>query len=113
MIKTSVALALTALIAVVIAFGTLSPPGEGSGLPFTDKQLHFAAFAALVFPLGCVRPSWIIWLVPLAIAYGGMIEVIQPFVGRSGDWDDLLADAAGSVTGVVPGLLIQRYRRAD
>lgn len=110
--KTSVALALTALIAVIIGYGTLSPPGEGSGLPFTDKQLHFAAFAALVFPLGWVRPQWFLWLVPLAIAYGAAIEVTQPSVGRSGDWVDLLADALGSVVGVVPGLLNRRYRTA-
>ncbi|WP_371226033.1 VanZ family protein [Roseovarius sp. 2305UL8-3] len=103
---------LTLLISVIIAYGTLTPPGEGSGLPFTDKQLHFAAFAMLVLPLSWVRPGWILWLVPLAITYGAVIELIQPFVGRSGDWDDLLADALGSLTGSVPSLLKGRYRQA-
>ncbi len=112
MTKTLIAFALTALIAVVIAYGTLSPPGEGSPLPFTDKQLHFAAFAALVLPLSWVRPGWILWLVPLTIACGGAIELIQPFVGRSGDWNDLLADALASLLGIVPGLLRQRYLTA-
>jgi len=107
-IKTPVALALTALIALVIAYGTLSPPGEGSGLPFTDKQLHFAAFAVLVLPLNWVRPGWWASMAVTALLYGGAIELLQPMVGRTAEWGDLLADGLGIITGLIPGLIRAR-----
>lgn len=108
--RISLAAALTLLTAAVIALGTLSPPGQGGAMPLTDKQLHFLAFAALALPLGWVRPRWVLWLVPVALAYGGLIELVQPSVGRSADWGDLLADGLGIVAGVLPGQIRRRLR---
>ena len=103
--------ALTCAIAVAIGWGTLSPPGSGTPLPLTDKQLHFLAFAALALPLGWVRPRWALWLIPVALAFGAAIELIQPFVGRSGEWGDLMADGLGILAGVLPGQLRHRMLR--
>lgn len=106
------ALSVTLVVALVIGWGTLSPPGgTSSPLPFTDKQLHFMAFALLAMPLGWVRPAWVLWLVPLSLGYGAMIELIQPSVGRSAEWGDLLADGLGILVGVLPGQL-RRWIRA-
>lgn len=110
-LKTTLALVLTGAVAAVIGWGTLSPPGPGTPLPLTDKQLHFLAFAALALPLGWVRPRWVLWLIPTALAYGAMIELIQPSVGRTGDWGDLLADGLGILVGVIPGQLRHRMYR--
>jgi len=106
--KTTPAVLLTLVVACVIALGTLSPPGDGAPLPVSDKLLHAIAFALLVLPLGWVRPGWWAALAIAALGYGGMIELLQPIVSRSGEWADLLADAVGIAIGLVPGQLRAR-----
>ncbi|MRU14882.1 VanZ family protein [Roseovarius sp. A21] len=91
-----IALFLTLLIGAVIGWFTLTPPGEaGAPLPLTDKQLHALAFGLMVLPVALTRPRALYWIAPLALLYGAVIEVIQPSVGRSGEWADLLADGLG------------------
>ncbi len=107
------ALVLTAAIALMIGWGTLTPPGAaGPALPLSDKQLHALGFGLLVLPLSLVRPATIRWLAPLALAYGGAIELIQPAVGRSAEWADFLADGIGIALGVTPGLIRARLAQA-
>lgn len=104
--RLGVAFALTALAATLVAYGTLSPPGSSEpALPFTDKQIHALAFAALVLPLGWVRPARALRIAAVAVAFGCVIEVIQPAFGRTGEWGDLVADAAGCLIGLLPGQL--------
>lgn len=111
------AAALTGLCALAIAYGTLTPvPELPVDPPGSDKLHHFVAFGALVFPLVLVRPRTGWWLVPLAAAYGGAIELIQPHVGRHGEWADALANTAGAVIGAGLGvalhpLLRRRWRQ--
>jgi len=104
---------LTLFFAVTIGIGTLTPMDAPSPSHFpSDKLLHALAFAALVLPLTWVNPWHAVWLVPFALIYGGMIELIQPHVDRSAEWADLLADAIGIATGLLPGLLRARRRFA-
>jgi VanZ family protein len=100
----------TAILAVVIAVLTLVPR-EISGAQGSDKAYHFIAFAALAFPLAFAgqRPVSLIFLA--AVAYGGMIEVLQPLTGRTADSADLFADALGALFGVVLGLYLGRVFR--
>ena len=109
----TLAFGMTLLAALIIATGTLSPPGQG-GMPllFTDKQLHFIAFALLALPLGWARPAWAFLLVPVALSYGAMIEMIQPAIGRSAELGDLVADALGIAFGVLPGKLRHRIKQS-
>lgn len=108
-----IAAILTLVIALGIGWGTLSPPNDaGMPLPLTDKQIHALAFFLLVLPLSLARPAAILWLAPAALAFGGAIELIQPAVGRSAEWGDLLADGIGIVLGIVPGLIRARLGRA-
>jgi hypothetical protein len=104
---------LTLALALTIAWGTLSPPGDaGIPWPLSDKQIHALAFCLLVLPLSLTRPASIHWLAPCALAYGAAIELIQPFVGRSAEWGDLLADGIGIAVGIMPGLIRARLGRA-
>lgn len=93
-------LILGALVSAVIAYSTLMPVVRplppASGL---DKIAHFIGFALLIFPVIVTDTRRWFWAVPLAVAYGGLIEVIQPFVGRSGDWLDWGADISGVLAG--------------
>lgn len=102
----------TVLVAIAISYGTLMPPGGGGGLflGLTDKQLHGLAFALLVLPMTWANPRNAIWLVPMALVFGGLIEMIQPIVGRGAEWADFWADAAGVCLGVGAGYMLSAKR---
>lgn len=79
-------------------------------LPTSDKQLHFIAYALL----GCALPWWsaanrrtswrrLMRLYVLVLVYAACDELLQIPVGRSAEWGDWLADAAGSLVGVAIG----------
>ena len=107
--RVAVASAATFALALIIAVLTLGPMPAGGGPAGSDKVYHILAFAALAFPLPLVRPRLTIWVALGVIAYGGAIEVIQPFVGRQAEWADLLADGIGAVVGAVTGYALSRY----
>ncbi|MBT3473713.1 MAG: hypothetical protein HOL17_06435 [Gammaproteobacteria bacterium] len=50
------------------------------------------------------------WLLIVAgiVLYGEMIELIQPFVNRYGEWMDFFANTAGVATGVLLGRLVRK-----
>jgi len=96
---------VTIVLAVLIAVLTLAPMPAG-GPAGSDKLYHILAFACLALPLPLVRPRLTIWVVFGVIAYGGAIEVIQPFFGRQAEWADLVADGIGAVVGAAAGYLL-------
>jgi VanZ family protein len=88
-----------------------------------DIVLHFAAYLILGF-LGVqsliirritVRNFILIIIILSAalVAYGGLIEVMQQYTGRNTNLSDLAADFAGSLTGIVSGLLFRWLLRTD
>jgi VanZ family protein len=104
---------------VLLVVGTHWPqdllPGKGRLAP-SDKSLHFFAYAILAGLLAIVlterrdppriadQAIWPVWawsLVALAIAvaFGLVDEVTQPWTGRDLNWSDWLADAAGATAG--------------
>ena len=102
-------LAATLALAALIGFLTLTPI-QNPGVPGTDKSHHLIGFAALALPLSFSRPRLAPWVVLAAIAYGGAIEIIQPYVGRSGEVLDLAADAMGAVLGGAAGVGLRWLR---
>tara|TARA_B100000315_G_scaffold45852_2_gene40654 strand:+ start:1785 stop:1982 length:198 start_codon:yes stop_codon:yes gene_type:complete len=52
------------------------------------------------------RPRAAILVFPLSVLYGGLIEIIQPYVNRLAEWEDFFADTAGAITGTTIGLAI-------
>lgn len=100
----TIAKIITGFFVVAILVGALFPvsqlPVVGSG----DKAAHLIAFALLALPLNLAgHPRWLL-LNTGFVLFGGVIEFIQPFVGRHGEWLDLGAD----MTGVLVGLLLAR-----
>jgi len=96
---------LTLALGLIIAFLTLTPI-SGPNVPGSDKLYHTLACAALAFPLPFARSKLMIPVIVFVILYGGMIELIQPHVGRSGEWKDLFADAAGAILGAGLGAFL-------
>ncbi|WP_395663074.1 VanZ family protein [Aestuariivirga sp.] len=101
----TLALLVTLVLTLVIGHLTLSPNLD-SGVPGSDKAHHFLAFFALVLPVSFARPRLAMWITLAAVAYGGAIELIQPYVGRDRDFMDFLADSAGAVSGMIAGLAL-------
>ena len=91
------AISLTCALAVVIGILALVPLSVPQGVPGTDKTHHVIAFAALVLPVSVLSPRSLVWLLPCVIAYGGLIEIIQPYTGRFGEWKDFRADLIGAI----------------
>ena len=106
--------ALTALLALVIALLTLAPQAPGpEGIPGLDKLAHFVAFAALAAPLAWRYPHLWRAVALAALAYGGLIEIVQPLTGRTAEWADLLADGAGAFAGAFAASLSGKEGLAD
>lgn len=105
------AIFLTIALGAVIAVLTLMPPIEMEGPVGSDKLHHFTAFVALTLPLAIVRPRWSVLLFVAFSAYGAAIEILQPYMGRSRELADLIADMAGVGFGIVLALLLRRLHR--
>lgn len=102
----NIAIYLTLIFGIAIAWGTLMPLKELPSVPGTDKLQHFVAFGVFVLPVSLLLPArtWLIFVI--AVLYGGLIEIIQPHVNRYGELGDFWADAGGAVIGVVISRII-------
>ena len=106
--KDFLASAATLVIMIAISFGTLVPAPQLPELPGNDKAIHLVAFALLTLPLS-LRPWVKGWVLGFAFfAFGAAIEIIQPFVNRSGEWLDLAADGLGIALGLAIGLVARK-----
>ena len=93
---------LTLAIASLILFLSLKPLNEvDTKLLVSDKLLHLFAYCLMVLPVSLERmfPHFSVFL--FALAYGGCIELIQPFTGRQADIMDFFANAAGIILGIL------------
>lgn len=102
------ALLITALLAFVIAYMTLTPIQMRDGVLGNDKLYHLVAFGALALPVATLFAPAMVWVIPLCLAYGGAIELIQPSVGRSAEFADFIADTAGVFVGAALGYFVLR-----
>ncbi len=96
-----ICLIVLTLTVAVLVFGPFG--GDEEKLGFTDKEAHALAFYSLCTLGLLAMPRLRKWDVMLAcLAFGGAIEVIQPFVGRDGNLPDWLADSFGVMLAIVP-----------
>jgi len=52
----------------------------------------------------------LIWMIPAALVFGAAIELVQPFVGRSAELVDFVADIVGVACGLALGLILRMQR---
>lgn len=105
-LKQRAGLAMTLAIALCIAvLGFIPMPATGPVMA-NDKLIHFLGFAILVLPVAAVHPRHVPWIFIAAVTYGGAIELLQPFTGRTRSWGDLVADGAGAALGCALGRVV-------
>ena len=101
---------------VVLTYLSLAPLTELPLEHANDKLLHVIAYAALAF-FGLLRRRTITVAIGLMLAmimYGGLIEMVQPYVNRYGEIGDFIANSIGAVLGalIAWGLLKLKFIRA-
>jgi VanZ family protein len=92
------------ILAAFIAFVCLLPGKDLPDIHLWDKLEHGVAFAALALWFGCVVVRRdILWLGIGLVVFGGLIEILQGWMGlgRDADVRDLLADALGITLGLL------------
>ncbi|QOL27322.1 VanZ family protein [Thalassotalea sp. LPB0316] len=93
--------ALTLLIMALIAVASLYPAEHLPRVPGTDKTHHFIAYGLLALPVGLARPTKFWLYITILVTFGGLIELLQPFVNRYGEWLDVAANCAGILVGLL------------
>ena len=97
---------ISALIAVLIGTLSLSPLQTLPEVPGTDKLHHLIAYLALALPTSLARVKSIKMLAPLYVMYGGIIELIQPYVNRYGEILDFGMNTVGIVIASIIGIAV-------
>ena len=91
---------LTLVNLTLVTLLSLWPLDQLPEFPGSDKSHHLIAWAAVVLPLALRRPqSWRLMVFGLA-AWGGLIELLQPYVNRYSEWADVAANLAGMGIGL-------------
>ena len=74
-----------------------------------DKIIHIILFFVLVLPALSYAPRSWVWVVPLAIVFGIVIEIIQPYFGRGRELGDVIANAIGALAAVPVSRWVHRH----
>lgn len=88
----------------IIAIGTLTPAAQLPDAPGLDKFYHAVGFFALCLPLALSQTVKMWKLAAWTLAFGGAIEFVQPYINRSGEWADVIADGIGIALAIGLGL---------
>ncbi len=97
---------VTIFLLLVIAFLSLYPLPKLPEFQGTDKTYHLVAYFLLALPSGLKKPNkWVLFIF-LFIIFGGVIEMIQPYVNRYGEWLDFFANTIGVISGFFVGVIL-------
>ena len=91
-------------LSVVRVFGTNGGLNEER-----VRLICLIAFAVLVLPMSFAKPHQSWKYAVYGIMFGIFIELAQPFVNRSGEVGDVLADACGIALGCAVGVGLRTW----
>ena len=101
---------LSLFILLAITILSLHPLENLPEAPGSDKTHHLIAYAALAFPTALRKPKR--WPIIIIFAlYSGLIELIQPYANRYGEWMDFLANISGLLVGIMLGFSINKLTK--
>jgi len=98
--------AISLLILSAITLLSLYPLESLPAVPGSDKTHHFIAYGALMFPTALRKPKYWQFICLFFICWSGMIELVQPYVNRYGEWLDMAANTAGVACGFLMAQMI-------
>ena len=102
---------LSVLALLVTTALSLSPLDGLPEAPGSDKTHHLIAYAAVAYPTALRKPKrWLAIIICFAF-YSGLIEIIQPWVHRYGEWMDVQANIGGLILGIMLAKLTNRLIR--
>lgn len=97
----------TLLVLTAITILSLTPLKALPPAPGSDKTHHFIAYATLMLPSAIGRPKHLPLITLFFIGWSGVIELIQPYVNRYGELQDLMANIGGLGCGLLIGLALR------
>lgn len=101
---------LTLFIMLLIAGGSLFPAAQLPSIPGTDKTHHFIGYGILMFPVALAKAKHFYIIALGLIGFGGLIELIQPYVNRYGEWLDFYANTGGLLCGYLLARLTNKWQ---
>jgi len=104
---------LTLITLLAITTLSLYPLQHLPPVPGSDKTHHFIAYGLLVLPTALRKPEHWQLISVFFIAWGGAIELVQPYVNRYGEWLDMAANTGGILGGIVIAYLISYIFASD
>ncbi len=104
---------ISLLILSAILVLSLTPVDKLPEVAGSDKTHHLIAYMALAFPVALVKPKNWLFVILFYFGISGMIELIQPFVNRSGEWLDLLANTSGLCIGIFTATISKHFLDND
>lgn len=97
-------ISITVFWLTLITILSLWPLKQLPPIPGSDKTHHFVAYALLMLPTALRKPKYGIIICLFFIVWSGGIELLQPFVNRYREFQDL----AANIIGLIFGLLIAK-----
>ena len=104
---------------LVLTFLLLSPKLPPSPVPIDRRAwlAHFGTFWLLAWGVchvrwmhgGTLSRRWRVAWAGVFVAYGGVAELLQPWVHRDADWGDWLADGFGILIGMLLAPPVLRF----
>jgi len=90
-----------------ILYLSLRPIPETLNFSPNDKFNHVLAYTTLscLICIGRRNIFQILCLFLATVIFGGSVEIIQPYIGRYGEWQDFYANTVGSFIGTSLALL--------
>jgi len=102
---------ITIFLMLLIIFLSLYPLQKLPEFQSNDKTQHLVAYFFLALPTGLKNPNkWGLYIC-FYIIFGGIIELVQPFVNRYGEWLDFFANTIGVILGFCVGLFLNNKFR--
>ncbi len=102
-------LALVLGVAAVVTYFTVGPHFVTADKLLDDKVQHALGFGAIIAPAAFLRPRWLWVLAPAAIAFGGLVEVAQAYVGRDAELSDWAADIIGVIAASTLAIALREH----
>ena len=104
---------LTFFILTLIITLSLRPLAALPTVPGTDKTHHFIAYAVLMLPTAIRKPKHWLFIALLFAVCSGAIELIQPYVNRYGELEDMIANVAGLACGLIIAKILRSFGFAN